>query len=299
MQLTLTVITGPHAGRSVSVDGPTPRTVGRGRDADLSVEDQYLSDAHFAVWCDERGGWFRDLNSYYGTYVNQQGVPEGALRDGDTVQAGQTLFSARVVAPVVAPPMAPGDDELDLETITKGVRSTPRDCARWVLQSESGNLYAVVDFAHNPELIDILNSSGEEFCAFDESREVDQLGEFAPVLVKLRPEFPALAKVVEEVWGEGPAVFLLSDAGFIEVYRHLLDYVGFDEEGALSTRQFYDPVVLEAWLSSCSLDEARSFFGPVRCFFAEADTPENAMRLSVSGNGFERALIPLRLPEIG
>ncbi len=298
MQLTLTVITGPQVGRSLTVDGPTPRTIGRGHDADLCVEDQYLSDSHFAVWCDDRGAWYRDLNSYYGTYVNQVGSPEGVLRDGDTVQAGQTLFSARAVAPVVAPPSPPGDDELDLDTLSRGLKSTPRDCARWVLQSEPGKLYAVVDFAHDPELLGILNSSGEEFCAFDEARELDALGEFAPVLVRLRPEFPALAQVVEEVWGEGPAVFFVSDAEFIDVYRHLLDYVGFDEDGALSTRQFYDPVVLDAWLSSCTPAEARSFFGPVRCFFSESDTPENALRLGCSDQGVTRKLIPLRLPEV-
>ncbi len=299
MQATLTIVSGTQTGHALSAEGPTPRTVGRSIAATLAVEDPYLSDVHFAVWTDARGAYVRDLQSYYGTYVNQQAVQEVALREGDLVQAGQTLFQVSVAAPVVAVPAdGPDREDLNLQDMAAGVRARPHDCARFVLQSEETNIYAVVDVAHNGELLDLLNASDEAFCAFDESRDMDRLGDFAPVLVQLTPASRALADLVEETFGTGNAVFFHSGAPFTEVYGHLLEYVLFDEEGMLTTRQFYDPVVLDQWLSECDFEEARAFFGPIETFFAEREDGGAMVRFRLGADSVVRDEITLTMPPV-
>ncbi len=299
MHATVTIVSGPHTGRVLTADGPTPRTVGRSPEATLHVEDPYLSDVHFAVWTDPRGVYVRDLESYYGTFVNQQAVREVALRDGDALQAGQTLFQVRVMAPAVAvPAQGPEREDLNLHDLAAGVRANPHDCARFVLQSVEAGIYAIVDVAHNAELLDLLNTSGEAFCAFDETRDLDRLGDFAPVLVQLSPASRPLSNLVEETFGTGHAIFFHCDAPFPEVYGHLLEYVVFDEEGMLTTRQFYDPVVLDQWLSECPPDEARAFFGPIATFFAEREDGKALVRLRLGPDGVVRDEIALVMPAL-
>lgn len=299
MNVTLSVLTGPGTGHSVVADSATPRTVGRSHEANLGVEDQYLSDVHFAVWCDGRGAFVRDLESYYGTFLNQQAIRESALRDGDTIQAGQTLFSVRIVdMPVAVPADTSEREDINLADLMGGLRSNPHDCARWVLQSETLPLYAVVDVAHNPELLDVVNESEEAFCAFDETRDLARLGDFAPMLMALTPASRSLARTVEETWGTGNAIFFHCDLPFTEVFGHLLPYVGFDEEGMLVTRQFYDPVVLDQWLTGAELQEARAFFGPIRAFYAEREDGKVMYRYSLGTESVVREEIELRLPTL-
>lgn len=299
MHATVTIVSGAFTGQSLVADGPAPRTVGRSPEASLRVDDPYLSDVHFAVWTDPRGVYVRDLESYYGTFVNQQAVREVALRDGDTLQAGQTLFQVRIVTPAVTVPAeGPEREDLNLHDLVGGVRANPHDCARFVLQSEPAGIYAIVDVAHNAELLDLLNASHEAFCAFDETRDLDRLGDFAPVLVQLTPAARPLADLVEETFGTGHAIFFHSDAPFAEVYGHLLPHVVFDEEGMLTTRQFYDPVVLDQWLSECPPDEARAFFGPIATFFAEREDGQAMVRFRLGPDGVVRDEVPLVMPAV-
>jgi len=297
MRATLTITNGPHAGQSLHAEGPAPHTVGRTPAASLCVADPYLSEVHFAVWTDARGAYVRDLQSYYGTFVNQAAVQESALRDGDSLQAGQTLFQVSVAAPAVEVPAdrAPRED-LNLRDLVAGARAHPHDCARFVLQSEPAGIFAVVDVAHDAELLDLLNASGEAFCAFDEARPLDQLGDFAPVLAQLTHASRPLADVVEETFGTGNAIFFHCDKPFPEVYGHLLEHVAFDDFGMLTTRQFYDPVVLDRWLSECTFEEARAFFGPIQTFFAEREDGKAFVRLRLGPDRVVRDEVPLVMP---
>ena len=59
MILTLTVLNGPHLGHSATIQAGAPRTFGRGVGSDIVVQDQYLSDVHFALYCDSGGARVR------------------------------------------------------------------------------------------------------------------------------------------------------------------------------------------------------------------------------------------------
>jgi hypothetical protein len=97
MLLSMTILAGPHAGHSVQVPMGTPRTFGRSAQADVVLNDLYLSDVHFAVYCEAQGARVRDLGSHNGTFINDEPVQDRELRNGDRVTAGQTLLRADLV----------------------------------------------------------------------------------------------------------------------------------------------------------------------------------------------------------
>jgi hypothetical protein len=48
-----------------------------------------------------------------------------------------------------------------------------------------------------------------------------------------------------------------------------------DENGKTFYFRFYDPRVLRVYLPTCNAEELDMFFGPVRNFFMENESPEN------------------------
>ena len=165
------------------------------------------------------------------------------------------------------------------------MQSAPHDCARWALHSAEGNYFAVIDCAREPELTTLVNRIGEEFCAFDETREPDDLGETAPFLVSLTPATGGLADVFEETWGRGHAIFLVSPQSFIEVYQHLISMVTWDEQARLSSLRYWDPARLAEHLARLTPEESAAFFGPLTCILAESADPRVMTRYARSSDG--------------
>ena len=104
MQITLTVTTGPHAGREFTFDGHDNFIVGRSKAAQfrLSSKDQFFSRNHFLVEVNPPLCRLLDLNSTNGTHVNGKQVASVELHDGDSIEAGDTTIRVSLVSPVVA-----------------------------------------------------------------------------------------------------------------------------------------------------------------------------------------------------
>lgn len=276
MLLSLTILTGPHTGHSVQVPMGTPRTFGRAAQADVVLTDAYLSDVHFAVYCEAQGARVRDLGSHHGTFVNELPVQDQPLRHGDRVTAGQTTLRVDLVDEAQA--AAPlDDDDLTVELTAAGLRQEPHDRARWALTAEELPLFAVVDVARNPELLELLNESGEQFCAFDETQDADALGPAAPFLVALTPATESFAALVDLTWGHGAAVFLASSAPFMELYAHLVAQVDWNEDGSLRHPGWWEPRELADLLAQTRGEHLAEFYGPVAAFLAEG-SDRRAMR---------------------
>jgi pSer/pThr/pTyr-binding forkhead associated (FHA) protein len=69
-----------------------PLTVGRGDDADASIDDKEMSRHHFVISRTADGYVIKDLESTNGTWVNGRGISEQTLRPNDKIRAGQTPF---------------------------------------------------------------------------------------------------------------------------------------------------------------------------------------------------------------
>jgi len=76
--------------------GKNPITVGRLPANTLEFKsDERMSRRHFMIKPVPDGYILVDLDSVNGTYVNAKRVTEHLLKDGDKIQAGQTLFVFR------------------------------------------------------------------------------------------------------------------------------------------------------------------------------------------------------------
>ena len=297
MPLVLTVEHGAaSSGVFTLVAARSPAMIGRSRASDLVVDDGYVSETHAALYYDGARAVVRDLGSQSGTWLNGAGVSgDSEIRSGDKLQIGQTLFAIDVSSEAAAPAEVPGE----LAALVASVQTAPRDCARFALRAEAPTLYAVVDLADDPELLEALNESGEAFCAIDETAEPDALGETAPFVVELSPGTALLDAVIEAAWGEGRAVFLTSDAPFHEVYGHLVGLAERDDEGEFVGPPFWEPAALAELLTEYAGDGARDFFGPVRAFHGEdGDGGETMSRWTLGDGGLARESIALRLPEV-
>lgn len=317
MPLILNVLQGPHSGQEIVVHARnSPRTVGRSPVADVPIQDEYMSDVHFAVYFDGSTARVRDLESHDGTYVNNAGTAESALKDGDQIAAGQTFFGVIVEADTDASVDEPAAVEPSLtEDITPqelhgAMKDTRLDRVRWVLRNEDHPLFAVVDLAGDPDVTEMLNDSGEEFCAFDELADPGDPGDLAPCLVALSQGSELLADLIEHTWGRGRSVYFTSESTFAEVYAHLVEHVEYaqvegedtpegeenrepERKGILAT-SFHTPEILYETLARCGTDEAEEFFGPITAFLTEsADNVDEVLRYRRSDSGVEVEPIPL------
>jgi len=99
MQVTLRVLSGPHAGRSFIFDQHDTFLIGRAETAHLCLpDDRYFSRNHCILEIAPPRAFLRDLGSLNGTYVNGQKVQEAYLKNGDRIQGGQTVLAVEVTA---------------------------------------------------------------------------------------------------------------------------------------------------------------------------------------------------------
>lgn len=71
-------------------------TIGRSKEADISIDDPYASEFHARVGYQDGKVLVHDLGSTNGTYVNGRRVTAPiAVAKGDTVQIGKTILEVR------------------------------------------------------------------------------------------------------------------------------------------------------------------------------------------------------------
>jgi eukaryotic-like serine/threonine-protein kinase len=117
MRITLTVETGPHAGKVFSFTGHDMFLVGRSKNAHFRFDrqDMYFSRLHFMVEVNPPLCRILDMNSRNGTFVNNQRVQSAELHDGDLIKAGHTTLRVALVAEPEAPAYPggrPSEEEL-------------------------------------------------------------------------------------------------------------------------------------------------------------------------------------------
>lgn len=139
------------------------------------------------------------------------------------------------------------------------------------LFAQEGNLYAVLDAASIPDLLDKLYSIyPPSECLFQGDVD-DSLAYVAPYLVELQADSPFVEWMFSH-WGEHWGVFLTSSALLGPLAKHLRQFsTVHDERGRPLYFRFYDPRVLPVYLPTCTPKELSQFFGPVRTFYSESD----------------------------
>ena len=124
-RLLLRGVGGRYHGRSIPLD--RPRLVGRGREADIRLDEAGMSERHARL---ERHGdrvLLRDLDSAEGSLVNGHRARNAVLQPGDQVVFGQARFVIEApFAPVPDPvPVAPPVAAVPVAVAQSSVRRWP------------------------------------------------------------------------------------------------------------------------------------------------------------------------------
>ncbi len=153
-------------------------------------------------------------------------------------------------------------------------RSPIQDCVHH-FRSPGENLYAVADAARDRELVFAARDEfGLELRTLFVGDLAPHLEHVAPHLIAFPPETGFLERWAEHL-GRSAGILLLSAAPANEIWTHLRRmFVITDEADQEFSFRYYDPRVLRAYLPTCTADEAREFFGPIRRVLVESERPD-------------------------
>jgi len=127
MQAKLVIVGGKANKREISLE--LPSTIGRSREADLTVAHPMISRQHCELFEVDGQVMIRDLDSLNGTFVAQQQVKEAALRPHDRFSIGPLTFQieydylgATPVAPLGDPAVDTGQPEAESAAATPSTK---------------------------------------------------------------------------------------------------------------------------------------------------------------------------------
>jgi Domain of unknown function (DUF4123) len=162
------------------------------------------------------------------------------------------------------------------------------------LFSSATRVYAVLDGASVPDLrMKFYELNPPHFCLFSGDLEPD-MQEVAPYLVRLLPKTPFTDWILQEGWGKHWGIFAHSREPVEEMRNHFRSLITvYDENGKPMIFRFYDPRVLGTFLSTCTAEELKVFFGKVEAYFAEADAADNLVRFQIGDGSLNETPLPV------
>lgn len=305
MRVVLTVESGTHAGKSITLEPGQKALVGKASWAELCLDDPQLAGRHFSVECDGHRCKLVDMKSAKGTFVNGGRVAEAVLQHGDRILAGQTTLVVSFAGAPVEPPPKPAAPvqttpapREPVPPVAKPTASTGKLELRQVLRAKSQPLYALLDAARDERVLELLKPSKQNFQSLYEGEEGDLLADFAPYLVRMSVEGPEfLETLIKEGWGNSWGVYLHSTQSFAEVRKHFRRFLTVKmPNGTEALFRFYDPRVMRPFLTNCTPDEAKQFFGPVSSYLIEAEDPAILLDCTLGKHGVKQDLVLLFVP---
>jgi len=151
------------------------------------------------------------------------------------------------------------------------------------------HLYTILDGARTGEIPSALQTVKVNHCSLYYRRPDQALWDVAPYLVKCERGMAFVNWIIEKGWGNSWGIYLEAKANLEELYEHFQKFILVKlEDNREFYFRFYDPRVLRSFIPTCTLEEIREFFGPIRCYFAEDQ--ESLSIVSFSMEPFSRTL---------
>ena len=132
MQLKLVVIAGASKAGAITIK--PPMTLGRSRDADLTLRHALISRQHCEII--ESGGALlvRDLGSLNGTFVASQRITESVLQPGDSLTVGSLTFRVEYT-PAEQQPAAETAEQPQITEETPPADQKEQQARSWAMAS--------------------------------------------------------------------------------------------------------------------------------------------------------------------
>jgi hypothetical protein len=263
--------------------------VGRASWAEMPLtKDLSMAGQHFSIQCAGGRCTLQAQARQHPVYVNGTKVGQEDLKDGDEIVAGANTFRVRVEleAGEVVPPAAPAPVPPPRPTPEPAARKPQErppdllDTLRW-----SQPLFALLDAARDPRVLELLRDSREPYQCLYEGYTFEEMELVAPYLVRLPPTSKLLEALVREGHGKSWGVYLTAHSSLDEVRKHFRHFLMVKGDGEEYVFRFYDPRVLRAFLPACDAGETAQFFGPVERFLVEAKDPALLLRFTATREG--------------
>jgi hypothetical protein len=150
---------------------------------------------------------------------------------------------------------------------------------RYLFVGRDLNVFAVLDGASIPKLLDTLHQFQPEYACLYRGELKPDMAHVAPYLVRLEPESEFTDWVIENGRGKHWGVFLRTASDLAAMRRHLRTLlVVHDADGKPMSFRYYDPRVLRVFLPTCNSDQLATFFGPVDSFLVDDESSDTLIR---------------------
>jgi hypothetical protein len=159
------------------------------------------------------------------------------------------------------------------------------------------SVFAVLDGASAPGLVKNLYEHEPEYCCLYRGELSPDIATVAPYLVRLDSDSKFAELVFCEGWGVHWGIFFNSAANLRALRDHFREFhtVELPDQRTVLFR-YYDPRVLRTFLPACNAAELSAFFGPVRTFVVEDDSPESGIRFALAGKALKLEPFQLKKP---
>jgi hypothetical protein len=145
-------------------------------------------------------------------------------------------------------------------------------------------LYAVLDGARDRRIQHRVETSQLAWRCLYTGAIPAELREVAPYLVHMPPQAAFTRATLACGWGHAWGIWLICAAPFDELHRHLRRFLRVrDEAGRRLLFRFYDPVVLEMFLPTCTPAELAELYGPIDAFLVETSAGAAIRELRFDG----------------
>lgn len=305
MRVVLEIASGPHQGKATTLKNEKILCVGRSDLSDVCCShDDRMSRLHFQMKVDSQGCQLSDRASRNGTYVNGVRIIDCFLRNGDHIEAGDTIFvvhierdapqetnaarnTQKVSTAAAASDLKASRDQLKIKYSTEACNSgltlylgdvhrMPPVLFAYVL-SRVYPLHLIVyagslgmrppeDLGPPQYLIDPVDPANEP--------------DAAPILISPGGS-DAWEAIIEEGWDRDAVACVFSTKPVAELLSHLRTVAQANAQpaGAGPASSFFRPSALFAWLTGSPSDRVADLMSNLDAVLLESATDPEAWQL--------------------
>lgn len=165
----------------------------------------------------------------------------------------------------------------------------------YLFREQDANVFAVLDGASVPGLLDKLYGLSPNFCCLFRGELEPDMAEVAPYLAQLERDSEFTNWIINQGWGKHWGIFASTDADFRRMRSHFRAFlIVYDETGRPLRFRYYDPRVLRMYLPTCNAKELVTVFGPVTSYLVEDANPNALLSLQAAAGGVRQKRISIR-----